>query len=133
MRTQVELLSQILSPEEKEWEARLFVDEAIKSSVEFELQKIAKALSGGCYFLIEESDVGFEDMCYIKGDDKNYHKVTERRKFCISMKTSDSGWIFYADNRIGLWLKVIDFWAGKQTIFPCASTSWQKVVKSNNQ
>jgi hypothetical protein len=46
MRSEKQMLDSFMPLHEKEWEARLFIDEAIKNKTEYTLEAIARALSG---------------------------------------------------------------------------------------
>lgn len=107
---------------EKEWEAKLFIDEAIKNNVEFHLEAIARALCGSYSIKFEyaERDNYFERTETIKDDNGNYFGRTEKFKIKAYMKE----FIFYADNRISIWLQIINFWAGECTIFPCGGANF---------
>lgn len=107
---------------EKEWEARLFIDSAIKGSVEYQLEAIARALSGRHEIRFTPADESnpFINKEDIQGDDGKW--VSKTSEYQIEARMDS--FIFYGKNKIQIWTKIIDFWAGKESIFPCGSASF---------
>lgn len=122
MRNQKEMSDSFIPLQEKEWEARVFIDEAIKNKTDYTLETIARALSGKCNinFTYAEKDKPFEYTEHIEGDDKKW--ITKTSKYGIQARMRQ--FIFYGNTKTDLWLKIIDFWAGKTTVFPCGGASF---------
>lgn len=133
MRNQNQMLDSFMPLHEKEWEARLFIDEAIKSKTEYTLEAIARALSGtnNINFSYSEKDKPFEHMEHIKGDDEKW--ITKTNKFKIEARMRE--FIFRGNTKTDIWLKIIDFWAGNVTVFPCGGASFpnEKFTTVNNE
>lgn len=81
MRNEIDLLNSFEPIHEKEYEARLFIDKAIKNSTEFHLEAIARALSGN-YELKTSKANGkpFEKTEHINSDDGQYWVHNEKMK-----------------------------------------------------
>lgn len=116
MRNEIDLLNSFEPIHEKEYEARLFIDKAIKNSTEFHLEAIARALSGN-YELKTSKANGkpFEKTEHINSDDGDWVKKTEKFEWEIRF----GSYVLFGKNKIDLWLKVIEFWGAKESIFPC--------------
>lgn len=122
MRNEKEMLDSFIPLHEKEWEARLFIDEAIKNKTDYTLETIARALSGksNIKFAYAKKDKPFEHTEHIEGDDKKW--ITKTSKYGIQAKMRP--FVFYGNTKTDLWLKIIDFWAGKTTVFSCGGASF---------
>lgn len=122
MRSENKILNTFMPISEKEWEARLFIDEAIKNKVEYTLEALARALSGKSKikFTYAEKAKPFENTENIQGDDGKW--VTKTQKFAIEIKMDE--FVFYGNTETQLWLKIIDFWAGKVTVWPCGGAGF---------
>lgn len=122
MRKQNQMLSAFMPRHEKEWEARLFIDEAIKSKVEYHLEAIAKALSGKDEIKLDYTteDKPFIHTDHIEGDDGKW--TTKSKKYRIEARMRE--FVFHGNKEIEIWLKVIDFWAGREVCFPCGGASF---------
>lgn len=132
MRNQSNLLNSFLPEHEKEWDARLFIDDAIKTKVEYDLESIARALSGNAKIRLEYKpthDSFFEHTEHIEADDKSWIKVTKKYKIEARMME----YVFYGNTKTDIWLRVIDFWAGKKTIFPCGGAGFIKIKEREEQ
>lgn len=121
MRDQSNLINAFIPLHEKKWEASLFSDKAIKSSVEYHLETLARALSGRTQLIIRmaEKDRPFEQVNHIQSDDGNWIVKTEKYKWMCKIDE----FRVYGINKIQLWLNVIDFWAGRTIKFPCGGAS----------
>lgn len=122
MRNEKTMLNTFMPINEKEWEARLFIDEAIKNKAEYTLEAVARALSGKSKikFAYAEKEKPFEHRDHISGDEGKW--ITKTEKFAIEAKMDE--FVFYGNTEMQLWLKIIDFWAGKVTVFPCGGASF---------
>lgn len=122
MRNEKKLLDSFMPLHEKEWESRVFIDEAIKSKSEYTLEAVARALSG--LYNIElsyaEKDSPFKYTEHIESDSGQW--LTKTKNYGIRAKMRE--YYFYGNIKIDIWLKVIDFWAGKVSIFPCGGASF---------
>lgn len=105
---------------EKEYEARLMIDEAIKEKTEYHLEAIARMLSGKnkirWHYAKEEPIEHVESFEDVNG---NWFQV--KHKHAIEARMRE--FVFYGNSRTEIFLKIIDFWAGKKTIFPCGGSS----------
>lgn len=115
MREQKRLLDSFLPKHESEWDARLFIDSSIKQNVEFHLEILAKALSG-----INEIKYTFHQephshIIYQETDKGTFPEYT--LKYLCEAKVSS--YCFFGKNKIQLLTQIIDFWAGKESVFPC--------------
>jgi hypothetical protein len=130
MRKQNNLLDSFLPKHEKEWESRLFIDEAIKNSVEFHLETIARALCGKYEIKLKKAhERPFERTEHIEGDCKSWIRKTER----FEWEASFDCWVIYGKNKTQMWLNIIDFWAGKQTVFPSGATGYRNEASEENK
>lgn len=122
MRNEKEMLDSFIPLHEKEWEARVFIDEAIKNKTDYTLETIARALSGksNIKFAYAKKDKPFEHTQHIEGDDKKW--ITKTNKYGIQARMRE--FIFYGNTKTDLWLKIIDFWTGNITVFPCGGASF---------
>lgn len=122
MRNTKQMLNSFMPKHEKEWEAKLIIDEAIKSNAEYKLEAIARALSGKneVKFSYTNKDKPFEQTEHICGNDEKWIEKTS--KYLIEARMRE--FVFYGNSEIDIWLKVIDFWAGKVTIFPCGGANF---------
>lgn len=132
MRNEKEMLNSFMPIEEKEWEARLFIDEAIKNKTEYNLEAIARSLSGAynIEFDYAEKDKPFEYTEHIQGDSKKF--ITNTNKYRVKAKMRE--FVFYGNKKVDIWLRIIDFWAGKVTIFPCGGACFPNetlTIKTN--
>lgn len=126
MRNPIDLLNSLSSNTEKKWDARLFIDSAVKQSVGFHLGVIANALCGPYKIRFEKATkVLFENTEYHRTDGGEYVKVTTEYQY---MATFDK-WVFYGNNKISVLTKIIDFWAGKETVFPCGAAHIADLTK----
>lgn len=121
MRDQSNLINEFIPLHEKKWEASLFSDKAIKSSVEYHLEILARTLSGRTELIIRmaEKDHPFEQINHIQSDNGDWIVKTEKYKWMCNI----GEFRVYGINKIQLWLNVIDFWAGRTTKFPCGGAS----------
>lgn len=121
MRNEKNMLDAFMPLHEKEWESRLFIDEAIKNKTEYHLETIARALSGKHTIKFSHADKNkpFKHVKHIESDSKGY--VTKTKNYKIEARMN--GFVFYGNNKIEVWLKVIDFWAGRKKIWPCGGAS----------
>lgn len=120
MRNEKQLLDSFTPEHEKEWDARLFIDSAVKNKVEFTLEVLARALSGKYEIKWNYSQgKDFSQVEHIETDNKKWVTVTKHFKIEARM----SSYIFYGNSKTDIYLKIIDFWAGKQGIFPCGAAS----------
>lgn len=121
MRNENMLLNEFVPMHEKEWDARLFIDDAIKTKAEYKLESIARALTGSrlIEFDYANSEQFLENTEHIEGNNGVWIEKTTKYKLRARMKE----YHFYGNNKIELWLKIIDFWAGKTSIFPCGGAS----------
>lgn len=122
MRNQNEMIDCFMPKHEKEWESRLFIDKAIKDSTEYHLEAIARALTGKYKIRLScaEKDNPFIKTEHIQGDDEKW--IVKTKKYLWEAKFDS--YIIYGRNRIDIWLKIISFWAAKESIFPCGAASF---------
>lgn len=120
MRSTTDLLNSFLPKHEKEWDARLFVDQAIKESTERQLEILARALSGICEIRIKVHQEPQEQVTYADTDCNTFPKKTIKYTHEAYVDT----YVFFGNNKTQLYLQIIDFWAGKVSIFPCAGASF---------
>ena len=116
MRNEMKMLNSFMPLREKEWEARLFIDEAIKNKAEYTLEAVARALAGvkiEIFYGTQEKP--FEYKRHIRGDDDRWIEKTEKYLYQATMR----GFVFHANTKIGIWLQVIEFWTEKKVIWPC--------------
>lgn len=120
MRNEQKMINSFMPIHEKEYEARLFIDEAIKGKVEYQLQAMARALSGNNKIRLRYSnnEEQVESIEQVKGDCGTYVRVS--KKWAIEARLRE--FAFYGNNEIQIWLEIINFWAGKTTIFPCGGS-----------
>ena len=124
MRNEKEMLNSFMPLHEKEWEARLFIDSAIKNKSEYTLEAIARALSGKKKLSLRycEDKKPFEFTEHLQGDGEGNVWIKQTRQYRIQMKMEE--YCFFGNNMIEIWLKIIDFWAGKVSIFPCGGAGF---------
>ena len=81
MRNEKEMLNSFMPLHEKEWEARLFIDEAIKNKAEYLLEATARALCGVHKIRISyaEENKPFSHSEHIEGDDGKW--VVKTKEF----------------------------------------------------
>lgn len=115
MREQKKLLDSFLPKNESEWEARLFIDSSIKQNVEFTLEVLAKALSGVNEIRFKTYQEPLTHIIYQETDENTFPKKTIH----YTMQARIDTHVFFGNNKIQLLCQIIDFWAGKQSIFPC--------------
>ena len=117
MRKLTDLLDTFMPLAEKEWSARLFTDEAVKGYTQVHLEVIARALCGKYDIsLLKATNQPFECTEHIQGDCGKWIEKTEK----FEWEASFGKWKVYGKNKTQIWLKIIDFFAGKQSLFPCA-------------
>lgn len=105
---------------EIEWQSRKFIDGAIKSKIELQLEVIARALSGSQKIKIRYSDDPmFKRIDHIKADNGKWFEVTKNYKWEVSFGRHSLCGI----NKIDMWLKVIEFWAANERLYPCGGAS----------
>lgn len=115
MREQNKLLNAFLPKHESEWDARLFIDSAIKQSAEFTLDTIAKALSGVNEIRWKTYQEPQSHVIYQETDEDTFPKKTI--KYTIEARIDT--YVFFGFNKIEVLCQIINFWAGKQSVFPC--------------
>ena len=115
MREQNKLLDSFLPKHEKEWDARLFIDSSIKQNVEFTLGVLAQALSGVNEIRWQHYQDVQSQVIYQETDEKTFPKKTIHYNLEARVDT----YVFVGNNKIEVLCKIIDFWAGKQSLFPC--------------
>ena len=122
MRKLNDLGNSFIPKHEKEWEARLFIDSAIKGSVEYQLEAIARALSGRHEIRINTTVDShlFLNKEDIQGDDGKW--ISKTSKYPIEARMD--AFVFYGKNETQIWVKIIDFWAGNESIYPCGAASF---------
>lgn len=123
MRKTNEMLNTFMPQPEKDWEAKLFIDQAIKAQAEYALECVARALSGAYDIQLEykTQDEPFEDTEHIKGDDGSWIQKTGKYKLRAKMRE----FTFYGNKPIDLWVKIIHFWTVNQTIMPCGGAQYK--------
>ncbi|AQX86110.1 hypothetical protein I6H88_06655 [Elizabethkingia bruuniana] len=128
MRNLKTVANNFIPKHEKEWDARLFVDEAIKSQSEDWLEIICRALSGSNEIKISKStDRRFEKTRWIKADDGNYFNVTETFQYRCTMDR----FVFHGNSHSEIYLEIIKFWISG-SIFPCAGAFKSNKSKDEN-
>ena len=122
MRKQIQLLNDFVPLHEKEWEAMLLIDEAIKSKAEYALESIARMLSGANEVSLSfaQEMLPFERTEHIETDKKEWVQKTTEHLIEAKMRE----FVFYGNSRTEIWLQIIDFWAGKQTMWPCGGANF---------
>jgi len=115
MRIQKRLLDSFLPKHEGEWDARLFIDSAIKQNVEFTLEILTKALSGVNEIKFTFHQEPQEHFIYQETDEKTFPKYT----FKYLCEAKVDSYCFFGKNKIQLLTQIIDFWAGKESVYPC--------------
>jgi hypothetical protein len=121
MRDTKNVLESLMPMHEKEWDARLFIDSAIKGNADRQLQIIARALSGRHPIRFERTpDEGYVSTKHQKDEHGNYFKVVENFKILAKMDK----YIFYGNSNAEIWLKIIGFWLVKETVFPCGGAAF---------
>lgn len=122
MRKQIQLINDFVPLHEKEWEAMLLIDEAIKSKVEYALETLARTLSGANVISLSfaQEPLPFERIEHIETDKKEWVEKTTEHLIEAKMRE----FVFYGNNRTEIWLRIIDFWAGKQAIWPCGGANF---------
>lgn len=121
MRENNKLLQSFMPKHEKEWDARLFIDTAIKGNVEYQTQVLARALSGRYDIkIVHAKDERFTQTRHVLSDEGDYFKVTESFK----LQAKVSSYVFYGNNMTELWLKIIGFWAVQEGVFPCGGAAF---------
>ena len=120
MRNQIDLINNFMPIYEKEWESQLFIDKAIKDKAEYHLESIARALSGIYQLEISRSEnKPFKVTEHIRSDDGEFIEKTERYEWAVKF----DAYTLYGKNKLQIWLKIIDFWAGNCMIKPCGGAS----------
>lgn len=119
MRNQQEMINSFMPTHEKEWEARLLVDKAIKGQSEYQLEAIARALSGKNEIKFEYEAPLNKPTFHVCGDDGTW--IKETKQFKISAKMGS--YCFYANTKAGIWLEIIKFWIEKESVFPCGAVT----------
>lgn len=117
---------------EKEWDAKLLIDSALKNDVEHKLQIMAHALSGKYKISFEKSphkDKLHKNEVHTSGDCGSFVKTTTKHKLLAKLQSEDSGYVFYGNNNTQIYLQIIDFWAGKCSVFPCGGAQFQVVER----
>ena len=129
MRNEKDMLNAFMPPSEKNFEARLFIDEAIKNKAEYTLEAVARALSGPCAISVSNAKEGspYKNTEHIKGDDGEWVSVTNQ----YSMVAKMNEFVFYGNKKTELWLRIIDFWAGREAQWPCGGASFPNEDLSN--
>jgi len=119
----------IANTNEKLWDSRLFIDKALKNETEHTLGIIAKALAGRYKIVFNSQDAPYEKTEDICGDNSAWVKVTTKHKLMVNMRDEDSGYVFYGNNKIEIFVQIINFWAGRCSIFPCAGAQIKTVER----
>lgn len=123
MRDLKQMVNSFVPGHEKTYEAQMFVDTAIKSSVEYSLECCARALSGGYAILLEKSDVGgYTWTEHIKTDSDGWVEVTKKYQYMAKMEE----YSFFADSTAEIWLNIIEFWM-KPKVYPCGGSGFPKL------
>ena len=117
MRELISMYNNLVDNGTKQYEAKKFVDSAIKGAVEQQLETLARALSGSYKIHLEKSSINkpFEITNHIKTDEGKYVKKTLTYKYRARIDC----YCVHAQTRIGIWLAVIGFWTEDQTLYPC--------------
>jgi hypothetical protein len=131
MRDQNGLLNSFVPQYEKDWDARLYIDEAIKSQAEYHLQTIARALSGKHDIRLNyaDKDKPIDRTQHIEGDDGTWIKKTTKHLIEARMDS----FVFYGNDITQIWIQVIDFWIGKKMIWPCGGAAYPNRAKNLEQ
>lgn len=116
------MLNSFMPKHEKEWEARLFIDEAIKNKAEYTLEAVARALSGKHRIEVAygTKEKPFERKYHIKGDDDKWIEQTKKYLFEAKMRE----FVVHANTLTGIWLAIIKFWTEDKTIWPCGGAAF---------
>jgi hypothetical protein len=122
MRDKMQMFDDFIPENEKDYDGRLFVDNAVKQNAAHQLETIARALSGKYPIEIQPcKDEPFENRYYVKADDGTWPTQTVKYKFRGKM----GSFHFYAQTRAGIYLAVIKFWIEDVVMFPCGAASIQ--------
>jgi hypothetical protein len=115
MREQKILLDSFVPKHESEWDAKLFIDSSIKQNVEFTLEVLARALSGVNEVRFEFHQEAKSHFIYQETDEGTFPKKTIQ----YTVEARVDSYCFFGNNKTQVLCQIIDFWAGKQGVFPC--------------
>lgn len=122
MRSTLDMAYSFMPQNEKEYEAVLFVDEAIREKVEYHLAALARALCGPKNMNIEyagPSDTDrFEHTEHKQDNLGGWHELTSRYKYRI-LFGHNREYTVYGTNLTQAYLRLIDWFAGDCMCFPC--------------
>lgn len=119
MRNQQNMINTFMPMHEKEWESRLFIDEAIKGKAEYHLEAIARALAGKneIRFDVASKEKPHIVPNQIKTDSGRYVTVTNKYLYSVSVMNA---FHVYANSMTEVWIEIIKGYAGASPmVFPC--------------
>lgn len=118
MRDLKKIYDNSVSESEKEWDAVMFVDKAIKTSVEIELEILARVLCGREKFEIieatKEEDLFVRTHAQVDGLGGVATIVTKHKMLCKMRFVK-----FWGDNKAQIYTQIIDFYMSGRN--PCSS------------